>query len=114
MNWCEQFGLTEEEKGRDNQSVNKSFLTSAPLHEVQLSVSLPTMASGNSLQEHILSFEALSNKIQSCVKTLGLNIVFQPGSSIKIYLMGTNAHFLEHILNYESLQHFLGEQYPDQ
>ena len=27
-NWCEQFGLTEEEKGRENlRSVNKSILT---------------------------------------------------------------------------------------
>ena len=33
-------------------------------HEVQLLVSPPEMASGNSLQENILSFEALSDKIQ--------------------------------------------------
>ena len=41
-NWSEQFGLTEEQKGRENlRSVNKSFLTSVKSHEVQLLVSLP-------------------------------------------------------------------------
>ena len=45
-NLFEQFGLTEEEKGRDNLSVNKSILTSVPSHELQLLVSLPTKASG--------------------------------------------------------------------
>ena len=39
VNWCEQFGLTEEEKGRDNLSVNKSILTSVPPQEVQLGFS---------------------------------------------------------------------------
>ena len=62
--WCEQFGFTEEEKGRDNLSVKKSMLTSVPPHEVQLLVSLPTRASGNSLQENTLNFEAASNRIQ--------------------------------------------------
>ena len=41
-NWSEQFGLTEEQKGRENlRSVNKSFLTSVKFHEVQLLVSPP-------------------------------------------------------------------------
>ena len=57
-NWCEQFGLTEEEKGRDNLSVNKNV----PPREAQLLVPPPTMASGNSLQENTLSFETLSNR----------------------------------------------------
>ena len=63
-NWCEQFGLTDEEKARNNLSVNKSILTSVPSHEVQLLVSPPKLESGNSLQENILSFEALSDGIQ--------------------------------------------------
>ena len=62
--WCEQFGLTEKEKGRDNLSVNDSVLTSVSPREVQLLVSPPTMACGNSLQENSLSFEALSNRTQ--------------------------------------------------
>ena len=63
-NWCEQVGLTEEEKGRDNRSVNKSILTRVPPHEVRLLVSHPTMRSGDSLQENTLNFEALSNRTQ--------------------------------------------------
>ena len=43
--WCEQFGLTEEQKGREKlKSVNRSILTSVKLHEAQLLVSLPKMA----------------------------------------------------------------------
>ena len=62
--WCDQFGLTEDEKERENpRSTNKSILTSVKPHDVQLLVSLPKMASGDSLQENILSFEALSDKI---------------------------------------------------
>ena len=63
-NWCQQFGVTEEEKGRVNWSVDKSILTSVPPDEVQLLVSPPTKASGNSLQETVLSFEALSSITQ--------------------------------------------------
>ena len=48
-NWCEQFGLTEGEKGREHLSVNKSILISVKSHEVQVLVSPPKMASGNSL-----------------------------------------------------------------
>ena len=63
-NWCEQFGLTEEEKGRDKlRSMNKTVLTSVKSHEVQLLLSPPKMASGNSLQENVSSFQALSDKI---------------------------------------------------
>ena len=54
-----------EEKGRENlRSANKSILTSVKSHEEQLVVSPPKMSSGNSLQENILTFEALSDKIQ--------------------------------------------------
>ena len=59
--WCQQFGLTEEEKGRVNLSVDKKILTS-----------VPTKASGNSVRENILNFEALSCRIhfsQQCGKT---------------------------------------------
>ena len=40
------------------------MLTSLQPDEVQLLVSPPTKASGNRLQEHILSFEALASRIQ--------------------------------------------------
>ena len=46
VNWCKQFGLTEEEKGREHLSADKKMLTSIPPEEVQLLVSLPTMATG--------------------------------------------------------------------
>ena len=57
-NRCGQFGLTEEEKGRDNLSVNKSIVTSVPPN-LQFLLFLPT-----SLQEKILSFDASSSRIQ--------------------------------------------------
>ena len=46
VNWCKQFGLTEEEKGRENLSVDKKMLTRKPPEEIQLLVSPPTMATG--------------------------------------------------------------------
>ena len=63
--WREQFGLTNEEKGREKlRCVNKNVWTSVNSQEVQLVVSPLKMASGNSLQEKVLNFEELSNKIQ--------------------------------------------------
>ena len=55
-NWCEQFGLTEEEKGQEKQkeSVTKGVLTSVKLQEVKLiMVSSPRPTSGNSLRGNI-------------------------------------------------------------
>ena len=46
-NWCQQFGLTEEEKGRDNVSMDNKMLTSVQLGAVQLLVFPPTIALGN-------------------------------------------------------------------
>ena len=63
-NWCKQFGLAEEEKGRDILSADKKMLTSIPPEEVQLLVSLPTMALGNGMRENIVRFETLSSSIQ--------------------------------------------------
>ena len=62
--WTTRFdrGRKKDEKSWDLWT--KFYLTSVKSHEVQLLVSLPTLASGNSLQENILSFEALSDKIQ--------------------------------------------------
>ena len=59
-NWCQQFGLTEKEKGRVNLSVDKKILASVPPEKVQHLVSPP----GNSLRENNLNFEALSSRIQ--------------------------------------------------
>ena len=50
-NWCQQFGLTQDEKGRANLSVDKKMLTSIPPGELQLLVSPPTMAPGNGMRE---------------------------------------------------------------
>ena len=63
-NWCRQFDLTEEEKGRTNVSVDNRMLTSLQLEEVQLLVSLPTKAPGNRMRGNVLSFEALASRIQ--------------------------------------------------
>ena len=43
-NWCHQFGLTEEEKGRTNFYVDNKMLASLQPEEVQLLVSPPTVA----------------------------------------------------------------------
>ena len=68
-NWSEQFGLTEEHKGRGNRrSVNKNFWTIVKSHEVQLLVSPPK--SGICKQFARKHFE-----VQMFAKTLGLNIV---------------------------------------
>ena len=69
-NWCEQFGLTEEEKGRDNLSVNRSIFTSVPSHEVQLLVSPPKMASGNSVQENIFELRSIARRQNSVLKAM--------------------------------------------
>ena len=66
-NWCEQFGLTEEEKERQKRrSLNKvNWKAWRKSHEVKLLVCPPKMASGNSLQEHI--FELRSSVRQNSV-----------------------------------------------
>ena len=56
-NWCQHFGLTEEEKGRANPSVDKRMLTYTPPEEAQLLVSPPTVAPGIRMRENVLSFE---------------------------------------------------------
>ena len=57
-NWCHQFDLTEEEKGRISLPVDNKILTELKPEEVQLLVSPPTITTGNR------SFEALAGKIQ--------------------------------------------------
>ena len=65
-NRCRQFGLTEEEKGRVAIPVDNKFLTMVEPEEVDLLVSPPTQALGN-------SFHALEKKrqlTQLCEKSL--------------------------------------------
>ena len=52
-NWCEHFGLTEEEKGQQKQkeSVTKGVLTSVKSQGVKLWVASPRLVSGSSLRE---------------------------------------------------------------
>ena len=64
-NWCEQFGLTEEQKEQKRplgrkESVTKGVLSSVNSQEVKLLVSSPRLASGNSLRRNIQDFESLS------------------------------------------------------
>ena len=65
-NWCEQFGLTEEEKGKEKQkeSVAKVVSTYVKSQEVKLLVSPPKRACGNGLRENIQDFESLSETIR--------------------------------------------------
>ena len=65
-NWCEQFGLTEEENGKEmpKESVTKDVLTCVKSQEVKLLVSPAKPASGNSMQENIHDFESLDEMIQ--------------------------------------------------
>ena len=62
--WCHQFCLTEEGKGRVTLSMDNKMLTSVPPEDVQLLVSHPTLAPENRMRENVLSFEALSSRIQ--------------------------------------------------
>ena len=104
------------------------MLTSVPPEEVQLFVSLPTKASGNSLRENILSFEALSSRIQFsqlCEKThfqhrvsdgrkkKKLDLTRTTGGEALFVSVGTT-HFLVLILNHKRMEQFLGEQLLDQ
>ena len=65
-NWCEQFGLTEEEKGQEKQkeSVTKGVLTCVKSQEVKLLVFPPKLVSVNSSRENIQDFESLSETIR--------------------------------------------------
>ena len=56
-NWCCQFGLTEEEKGRVGIPVDKKILTMVEPEEVELLVSPPTQAPGNRMQGSALTFK---------------------------------------------------------
>ena len=67
-NWCEQVGLTEDEKGQEKpsgkkESVTKGVLTSVKSQEVNLLVSSRRLASGSSLRENIQDIESLSERI---------------------------------------------------
>ena len=63
-NWCCQFGLTEEEKGRVAILVNFFFfLTMVEAEEVELLASLPTQAPGNRMQGGVLSYQILEKKV---------------------------------------------------
>ena len=55
-NWCEQFGLTDEEKEQERplgrkESVTKGVLSSATSQVYKLLVSSPRLVSGNSLRD---------------------------------------------------------------
>ena len=68
-NWCEQFGLTKDEKGKERnldkeEFVNKGAPKSVNSQEANSPGSSPRLASGNSLRENIQDFETLSETIQ--------------------------------------------------
>ena len=104
-NWCQTTRLGRGEKGRVNLSVDQKTWTSVPLEEVQ---------QGIWKQFAKKHFELRST--HSYVKKLTSNMVFQTGWSFKLDLTRTgsivplcqeNTHFLELILNHNSLQQFL-------
>ena len=123
-NWCEQFGLTEEEKGQEKpqESVTKDALTCVKSQEVKLLASPPKLAFGSSLQENIHDFESLDEKIQFtsvCELALFKHRV-SAGRKYKTRLDGSwfhfaeNTHFLKHTHNPETLEQSLEEQLLDQ
>ena len=123
-NWCEQFGLTEEEKGQEKpqESVTKDVVTCVKSQEVKLLASPPKLAFGNSLQENIHDFESLDEKIQFtrvCELALfkhrvsaGRKYKTRPDGSW--FHFADNTHFLKHTHNPETLQQSLEEQLLDQ
>ena len=99
--WCYQFGSTEEEKGWASTSVDNKILTKLKPQEEQLLVSPPTRATGNRMQERVLSFDELAGKIQltqSCEKKKLISyILMQPGNSTKFDQMGTDGEHLHFV-----------------
>ena len=63
-NWCYQFSLTEEEKGRVAILVDKKKLIMVEPKEVELLESSPTQAPGNRVQGGTLIFQLLEKKVQ--------------------------------------------------
>ena len=65
-NWCEQSGLTEEEKEQEKQkeSVIKGGLTCVKSQQVKLLVSPPKLVFGTSLRDNIQDFESLTETIR--------------------------------------------------
>ena len=125
---CEQFGLTEAEKGQEKlkESVTKDVFSCAKSQEVKLVVSLPKLASGNSLQENIHDFESLDEIIQFtrvCELALFKHTV-SAGRKYKTrpdeddgsgkFFYAYNTDFLEHTHNPDLLQQSLEEQLLDQ
>ena len=120
--WCQQFGLTEEEKRRFSLSEDKEVLTSVPPEEVQLWSLLRQWHLETGCEKQIWASKhcPAESSSHSYVNKLTFNIVFQTGWSIKLVLTRTtgwealflsagNTYFLELILNHESMQQFLGE-----
>ena len=63
-NWCYQFGLTEEKKGRVAILVDTKMLTMVEPEEVELLALPPTHAPGNRMQRSALNFQTLKKKVQ--------------------------------------------------
>ena len=77
-NWCEQIGLSEEEKGRVGILVDKLILTMVEPEEVQLLVSLPTQAPGNRMQGGASCSQILEKNVlltQLCEKAFFQHLV---------------------------------------
>ena len=122
-NWCEQFGLIEEEKRQEkhNESVTRGVLTSVKSQEVKHLVSSPWLECGNSLREIFQDFESLSETIRFTRVCEGASFVHRvsAGMSNKSDLTRTTDHsivctFQRKTHDTESLQQFLEEQLLDQ
>ena len=127
-NWCEQFGLTEKEEGKERQkeSVIKGVLTSVKSQEVKLLVSRPKRVSGSSLREKNQDFESLTQGNSQGFANLHCSGTgYHLGWITKLDLTRTtvlgrsfhyaeNTRFLEWTHNPECLQQFLEEQLLDQ
>ena len=87
-NWCQQFGLTEDEKGQKRtldkgESVNKGTLEERDSTRREPFVSSPRRASGNSLRENIQDFELLSETIQCTRVCENASFWYQVSAGVK-------------------------------
>ena len=127
-NWCEQFGLTEEEAGKERQkeSVIKGVLTSVKSQEVKLLVSRPKRVSGSSLREKNRTSSRWHRQFTRVCELALFRHQVSPGDELtkldltrttvlgRSFYYAENTRFLEWTHNPESLQQFLEEQILDQ
>ena len=120
-NWCEQFGLTEEEQERENlRLVNKFFDKREVTRSTTLGISFQDDIWKQFATTHfeVRSIVRQNSVSQGNVKMRGLNIACLDLTRTTVmgnlFHENANTHILEQTLNPESLQQFLEEHQLDQ